>query len=86
MNVYERINANQYHPTCWPVFDKKGRSKYYSEKAKLERQFKKDLLEELGVTDNPKANLLFEKAWELGHSHGLTEVVSYAHDLVDLIR
>lgn len=49
-------------------------------------QFKNDLFEELSITDNPKRELLFQKAWELGHSSGYSEVYLYACDLVDLIR
>lgn len=49
-------------------------------------RFRQDLFEDLGIQDNPKRDLLFEKAWELGHSSGLQEVYSYAEDLVGLIR
>jgi len=53
--------------------------------AELENQFREDLIEDLGIKDNPKAGLLFSKAWELGHSSGYHEVYNYACDLVDLI-
>ncbi len=39
-----------------------------------------------GTGKNPKANLLFAKAWELGHSSGYHEVVIYYNDLVELIK
>lgn len=48
-------------------------------------RFKKDLLEELGVNDHPKADALFSKAWDKGHSSGYSEVYNAALDLVDLI-
>lgn len=38
------------------------------------------------MTDNPKKDKLFEKAWEYGHSSGHSEVLNYYDDLVDLIR
>lgn len=58
---------------------------WFKEEQRLHEQFKEDLLEELGVTDNPKADLLFAKAWESGHSGGYYEVYNVALDLVDLI-
>jgi hypothetical protein len=42
--------------------------------------------EDLGIVDNPKADLLMNTAWDLGHSAGFMEVYIYACDLVDLIR
>lgn len=53
--------------------------------ARLVEQFRADLIEELGLTEHPKANLLYAKAWEMGHSCGLSEVVNYAEDLVELV-
>lgn len=56
-------------------------------KAKQERQAHKDhLASEYGVTGNPKLDLLYEKAWALGHAYGFTEVGNYFADLVELIR
>ena len=48
-------------------------------------EFKMDLAKENGVEDNPKLDLLWEKAWDLGHSCGLNEVSNYFMNLVDLI-
>ena len=44
------------------------------------------MFEELDIADNPKRDLLFNKAWELGHSYGLSEVYHYADELVCLIK
>ena len=51
----------------------------------LYEQFKVDLKEDLGITDHPKAETLFDLAWEYGHSGGYREVYNYALDLVDLL-
>lgn len=59
---------------------------YLDERVALHIEFKKDLYEDLGIEDNPKKEKLFEKAWELGHSGGYSEVYNYACDLVDLIE
>ena len=52
----------------------------------MQIQFKSDLFNDLEIVGNPKAELLWSKAWELGHSSGYHEVYSYASDLVDLIK
>jgi len=73
------------------------RDAYYVEERRLNELFKQDLLVELGLltlgahrcelVKHPKADLLFDKAWELGRSSGLPlEVVNYAYDLVDLVK
>lgn len=71
-------------------FDKQGydaaRLACRADKNRLQEEFKADAFEELGITNNPKAELLFSKAWELGHSYGLSEVWIYLQDLVELIQ
>ena len=39
-----------------------------------------------GVSNNPKKELLFSKAYELGHSFGNCDIKSYYEELVDLIK
>ena len=63
-----------------------ARNAYWAEQAKLEEEFVADLYEELGIADNPKAHMLYTKAYERGHSNGHSEVYQVACDLVDLIR
>lgn len=48
-------------------------------------EFKCDLFKDLDIEDNPKRELLYDKAWEMGHAYGLSEVYSKACDMVDLI-
>lgn len=48
-------------------------------------EFKKDLYEDLGISDNPKREKLFSKVWEHRGDEGFEQVYSYACDLVDLI-
>lgn len=49
-------------------------------------EFRRELFEEAGVTDNPKADILFSKAWEQGHSSGYSEVYNIFYDLLELIQ
>lgn len=62
-----------------------ARRAYNRDVDRLEAVFRQDLLAELGVTDHPKASVLWAKAWERGHSGGYSEVLSVAEDLVDLL-
>lgn len=58
---------------------------YYNEQNKIDNQFKQDMFKELDIENNEKRDLLFSKAWEMGHSSGYDEVKNYMIDLVDLI-
>jgi hypothetical protein len=64
---------------------KKIVDKYREEENKIYCQFKKDLLEELGIADHPKAELLFNMAWDRGHSCGYSEVLIEAGELSELL-
>ena len=52
----------------------------------LKYQFKGTLEREHNLVGHPKADLLFEKAWDLGHASGLQDVESYYADLAELIK
>jgi len=47
-------------------------------KVNLERKY--------GVEGHPKADLIFQLAWEYGHSSGWSEVETYYIDLVEIIQ
>lgn len=65
----------------------KAKKEYNEEIQKRFTEFKQDLEKEFGVEGNPKADLLFAKAWEFGDSNGgYSEAYNYYEDLVDLIR
>jgi hypothetical protein len=59
---------------------------YYEEQEKLKNQFREDLIAEYHMTNHPKANKIFDKAWELGHSKGHEEVEYYFQDLTELFQ
>ena len=56
-------------------------SKYTNEK-----DFKKDLFEFYGVSDNKKAEQCYYIAYSFGHSDGYNSIASYFSDIVDLIK
>lgn len=41
---------------------------------------------EHGVTGHPKAEMVYELAWEYGHANGYGEVATIYDDLVELIK
>ena len=59
---------------------------YNDESAKLHREFRDDLFEDYGVSDNPKRFKCFELAWENGRSYGLEVVYDYFGEYVELIK
>jgi hypothetical protein len=63
-----------------------ARKVYGAAQAEVHRKFKEDLFKEFGVEDNPKRELLFDKAYERGHSAGMEEVYGVFSDLVELIQ
>jgi hypothetical protein len=60
--------------------------KRWQEEEKKRTQFRLKLEAEHGLLTNPKAPLLFEKVWELGHAAGEHEVAIYYTDLKELIQ
>jgi hypothetical protein len=85
----DKLNRNAYRtklPYFSPKEDPRGNKEFHDANTRLELEFKKDLFEELGITNNPKAEKLYNYAWDLGHSAGYHEVYSYAQDLLELIQ
>jgi len=59
---------------------------YKNESADLEALFKADLEEEYGTKDNPRKDVLYRKAYDLGHSYGYQSVEAHYSELVELIE
>lgn len=53
---------------------------------RIEKAVKTGLFLEYEVTNNPKADMCFAIAWEMGHASGIDEVASYFEMLVELIK
>jgi len=65
---------------------KVARQAYGVEESRLEQEFKNDLFEYHGVTDNPKAGKCYGIAYDYGHAYGYSEIASHFDTLVDLIK
>lgn len=59
---------------------------YGEDQARLLKLFQSDLEAEYGVQNNPKAEMLFDKAYSLGKSYGYNEIECHYAELVDLIK
>lgn len=61
--------------------------KHYQEEVKrLQDEFREDLISEYNMTGHPRANKLFNKAWDMGCSIGYEEVEYCFRDLVELFQ
>lgn len=89
MTVSEKIKAGVYRNNVSAGGDLKGersnRAAFHQEERRLKELFKKDLLEELGLTGHSKAQLLWEMAWDHGHADGLLDVVYWAEEFAKLL-
>ena len=58
---------------------------YNARSVALEGEFRRDLEVHYDMVGHPKADLLFGKAYQMGHSGGMQEVANYYSDLVELV-
>lgn len=63
-----------------------ARAVYNTEGARLAEEFKRDLFEDNGVTDNPKAEKAYTIAYNMAGSHGYSDIKDAFEDLVELIK
>ena len=57
---------------------------YQEENLRLQNEFRSDLIEKYDMTNHLKANMIFDKAWDIGCSSGLESVEYYFQDLITL--
>jgi hypothetical protein len=63
---------------------KEMKEAYNKREGEIYIEFKKDALKEVGLTNHPKADKIYSKAWEKGHSAGYNEVFLELQDLAEL--
>lgn len=86
LDYYLRKFPGQFNPAMTHnQLIKEARAIFKERNLALTEQFKQDAFKELGIENHPKRELLYKKAWELGHSGGLSEVWYYLSELADLI-
>lgn len=59
---------------------------YREENVRLQKEFRKDLISKYNMINHPRADKLFDKAWEFAGSLGLGAVEDYFKSLLDIIR
>jgi hypothetical protein len=62
------------------------RRRYREDQARLRKEHKLSLEKDQGLVGHPRADLLYEIAWSLGHSSGYAEVATYYHELAPLVK
>lgn len=80
MSIQEKIEQGEYINQLSYVRHSKDPAMsraYDNEERRLISQFAKDIAEEYGLQDHPRAAVLFNLAWEEGHAHGYFEVANY---------
>lgn len=57
---------------------------YREENLRLQEEFRRDLIAKYNMDDHPKADNIFDKAWEIGCGAGYEEIEGYFCDLIPL--
>ncbi len=85
--VYRKINANEYE-TKLPFVPRRENEElnkaYREDSQRLSEDFRREALEAVRLTNNPKASDAYALAWLYGHSAGFSEVFHYLIDLAGL--
>lgn len=58
--------------------------RYMEDKNRLEDLFRKEAIEEVGMTGHPKADALYAKAYDDGHAYGFSEVIGKLDSYAEL--
>ena len=85
-DLRKAVAAGKYEPKISKLDTFAQRQKYRKASHEFQKDFKEALEIIFYVDGHPKADLLFQLAWEYGHSGGYSEVLNYYIDLVELIK
>ena len=88
MSVEQKIKDGAYAPQIpYPTgkANREARLAYISVQQRLVQEFRADLEAEFGLADHPKAALLFDMAWDNGHSSGFQDVYYHYDRLSALV-
>lgn len=89
MTLTEKLDTDYYKtklPFALRSRNKEVNEAYNKDVARLEAEFKRDLEAAEGLENHPKRDLLYAKAFDLGHSAGYHEVANYYSDLAELLK
>ena len=69
-----------------PIRTSEERRAYRAQEAELKQLFRVNLAQLHGLQGHPKEPLLFDIAWDHGHSAGYVEVLQYYDQFADLVK
>lgn len=82
MNFDDYINRMPY---ARPSDDRVMWTNYNKEECRICAIFKTDILSRCSLTDHPRADELFNLAWEYGHSGGYGEVTTFLIEMSEAL-
>jgi RNase adaptor protein for sRNA GlmZ degradation len=95
-DIHKKIDQDYYTTKLpYPFHDKSTKSKsvlanyvkaYNEDQTRLNEEFYNDLMEHLELVGHPKANKVYNLAYQFGHSAGYSEVLYYAEELAELVK
>lgn len=85
---YERYENDKPYPHAdlAPEHRKTMRKAYNDRQAEIQAEFRADLEDEYETAGHPKADKLWELAWDYGHSSGLREVELHYAEFAELVK
>lgn len=87
MDIREKLNSGYYEnklPFCTVKRNVKKNKEYQKEDYRIYNLFKEDALKEVGLLNHPKADKIYNKAWNDGHAYGYGEVLTHLENLAEL--
>lgn len=84
-NLNYGARLDEFENVVMPAF-RAARAAYHKAQTDIVAEFKTALFKLYGVSDNPKAQKVWEYAWQEGHSEGFSLIAIIFDDLVELIK
>ena len=85
-SLWQRVQDDEFKSKLPFSVDKVVRAAHSADCRRLEGEFRKAALEEVGLTGHPKADKAYALAWLRGHSAGFCEVLSELDELAELLK
>jgi hypothetical protein len=86
MNTEELYKVINVDFKVWSKWSKEEKEVQNKKEQEAVIKWKEWLFKKYEVSENPKKDLCYSKAYEMGHSSGFNEIEIYFSDLVDLIK
>ena len=87
-SIRDRVEQGEYRPkTPFVLFSKNptANKAYLDDERNCYQRFKHDALEDVGLLNHPKADKIFDYAWDKRHADGCLAVYDILCELADLL-